>query len=340
MSTAIILGGTGVIGRAIALRLVRRGWEVEVGARDPAGMPTELLDAGVSFTSLERHDGTQVAAMLSTGADLLVDCLAFTRADARLVLPHLAGIGSAVMLSSKAVYVDAEGRHVNSTDGPHFPAPIREDNPVMTPLDIDYRSPEGYGSNKVAAEQTYLDSGLPVTVIRASKVHGVGALPAREWHVVRRVLDARDVVLLRRPDAVNHTSAAVNIAALVEVVAGRPGQRILNSADPDAPSVLEIVRTVTARLGHALREELLPDTAEEGLGRTPWDAASPVVLDLTAAAALGYRPVGDYASTAGPTVDWLVAEAYGRSTTAVQPTDFFENSFGYAAEDRFLAARP
>ncbi|WP_298254114.1 hypothetical protein [uncultured Arthrobacter sp.] len=175
-------------------------------------------------------------------------------------------------------------------------------------------------------------------MIRASKVHGVGALPAREWHVVRRVLDPRGAILLRAPHAVNHTSAAANIAALVRVVAEVPGARILNSADPEAPSVVEIVRTIAARLGHEW-QEVVPDPADDRLGRTPWDASAPIVLDLSAALELGYRPVGDYATTVGPTVDWLVDEARRRGIESVQPTDFFEDDFDYEAEDRSLTAQ-
>lgn len=339
MARAIIMGGTGVIGRVVAARLLHAGWEVDIGARTPSGMPPELREAGASFTRFDRTDAAGVARLLSHGADLLVDCLAFTRDDVRRVLPHLDGIGASVMLSSKAVYVDAEGRHRNSEVGPYFPAPIREDNPVMAPGDGDYRTPEGYGSNKVAAEQAYLGSGHHATVIRASKVHGVGALPAREWHVVRRILDDRRAILLRSPAAIDHTSAAANIAALVEVVAARPGTRVLNCADPDTPTVAGICRTIAERLGHRLREERLPPTAPEDLGRTPWDAPSPIVLDLTAAGELGYEPVGSYAATVGPTVDWLVAEARARGIASVQPTDFFDGLFDYAAEDRFLVER-
>lgn len=340
MTKAIIMGGTGVIGRAVALRLLQGGWEVQVAARSEAGMPSDLLAAGASFTGFDRRDDDSVAQLLSAGADLLVDCLAFTRDDVRRVLPHLTGVGSAVMLSSKAVYVDADGRHVNSEDVPRFEAPVREDNPVMAPSDINYRSRLGYGSNKVAAERAYLDSGYPVTVIRASKVHGVGALPAREWHVVRRILEGRDAVFLRHPDAVDHTSAAMNIAALVETVAARPGSRVLNSADPDTPSVAQICRTIAARLGHTWREVAVPATRPVDLGGTPWDAGSPIALDLSAAHELGYTPVGDYAATVGPTVDWLVAEARVRGVPSVQPTDFFEGLFDYDAEDRFLSTSP
>ena len=47
MSRAVILGGTGLVGRAIALRLARAGWHVDVTGRDAANMPDDLRAAGV-----------------------------------------------------------------------------------------------------------------------------------------------------------------------------------------------------------------------------------------------------------------------------------------------------
>jgi nucleoside-diphosphate-sugar epimerase len=201
----------------------------------------------------------------------------------------------------------------------------------MAPRDIDYRSREGYGANKVAAEQVLLDSGAPVTVLRPSKIHGEGASPAREWVFVKRALDRRPAVFLaHRGTGVEHTTAAANIAALIEVVAHEPGARVLNSADPTALNGLEIARTVARHLGHTWEEVLVDD---DSLGRHPWDRAHPVVLDLRAAAELGYVPAGDYATTVATEIDWLVHEH-----PAVDD-EFFEGYFDYDAEDHYLASR-
>ena len=217
------------------------------------------------------------------------------------------------MISSKAVYVDGSGNHSNSETAPRFDGPIRETQPTMAPGDGDYNSREGYGANKVAAEQVLLDSGLPVTVLRPSKIHGAGARTPREWVFVKRVLDQRPAVFLaHRGAGVDHPTAAANIAALIELVAATPGQRILNSADPDAPSALEISRTIARQLDHVWDEVLLDDEADETLGRHPWDAPHPIVLDMTAAAELGYMPVGDYATTVADEVAWLVSAARRR----------------------------
>ena len=334
---AVILGGTGTIGRATARRLVAAGWDVTAVGRDPDRMPEDLAAAGVRFAAADRHEPRALAAALGAGADLLVDCLCFTAAHARDLVPLLADAGSAVMISTKAVYVDALGNHVNSDDPPAFDGPVHESQPTMAPReDIEYRSRDGYGANKVAAERVLLDSGHPVTVLRPSRVHGDGTPKPDEWVFVRRVLDRREVVLLSRGGrGVDQTSAAANVAALVETVAGNPGARVLNSADPDAPSALEISRVVAAHLGHRWREVLLDEHAPAALGTHPWDRIPPIRLDTTAATRLGYAPAGDYAGTVTAELDWL--------TSGPLPPGFdhdhFASMFDYAAEDAFLADR-
>ena len=70
MRRAVILGGTGVLGRAIAWRLVEAGWAVEVTGRDGRRMPRDLADAGVRFVPSERRDRAPMAQVIGTGADL------------------------------------------------------------------------------------------------------------------------------------------------------------------------------------------------------------------------------------------------------------------------------
>jgi hypothetical protein len=111
------------------------------------------------------------------------------------------------------------------------------------------------------------------------------------------------------------------------VAAAKPGQRILNCADPDAPNGLGISRTIARLLGHEW-EEVLVDGDEPG--GHPWDVLPPIVLDMTAAAELGYVPAGDYAATVAEEVDWLVASRRNLDD------EFFEGYFDYAAEDRYL----
>lgn len=337
---AVILGGTGAIGWAAARRLLATGWEVVVTGRDPAHVPPGLEAAGARFLRADRDDPATLPGVVDSGADLLVDCVCYTAAHAAGLLPLLASVTSTVMISSKAVYVyvDDVGRHSNSDDPPVFQRPVSENNPTLRPNNAGYDSREGYGPNKVAAEEVLLDSGRPVTVIRPSKIHGAWSRQPREWVFVRRVLDRRPAVFLARGGAgADHPSAAANIAALIEVVASAPGRRILNGADPDCPDGRQIARTVAAHLGHDWEEILLHEPRPDGLGAHPWDRIPPVVLDTTAAVALSYQPAGDYASTVADELDWLVASA--QSGGAPDLAGYLPSMFDYAIEDDYLARR-
>jgi nucleoside-diphosphate-sugar epimerase len=337
MKQAVILGGTGVLGLAIARRLLASGWHVKITGRNAAKMPPALSEAGARFLTSDRRIEPDLAQALGTGPDLVVDAACYTASDASMLLRHLDAVGSIVMLSSKAVYIDDAGNHVNSDVSPRFLRPVTEDQPTMTPRNGNYASREGYGANKVAAEQVLLDSGYPVTVIRASKVHGAGAALPREWMYVKRILDKRPAVFLAAAGAGgDHTTAAVNTAALVETVAARPGQRILNSADPDAPTGLEIARTIADHFGHQWNEILLDSEDHPGLGAHPWNFTPPLVLDTQASLALGYQPVGTYAETVTAEIDWLLASPANQPA----PTDpSFEHFTDYRLEDAYLAER-
>ena len=343
MPRALIIGGTGPIGRATARRLLASGWQVTLTGRDRSKMPADVARAGGVFARADRSDPGELRAALGSGADLLVDCLCYGAGDAVTLLPLARDAASTVLISAKAVYADALGNHANSPVKPDFGGPVTEDNPTVPPGDA------GYGERKVAAERVLLDSGLPVTVIRPGLVHGEGTSMPREWVFVRRALDRRRVVLLAgRGAGVNQPVAAANLAALIETVAGRPGARILNGADPDAPSALEISRIVAGYLGHSWDEVLLgggEDGQDAGVpgrpGAHPWQAAHPVVLDMAAAAALGYVPAGTYAQTVGGEIDWLVAAAGGRAGGELPPgcdADYFAPLLDYPAEDGYLAA--
>ncbi len=319
------------------------GWRVDVTGRDPSHVPLAIADA--TFIAADRGDEAAIRGAIGDGADLLVDCICYTGDQARLLLPVMGDVGSTVMISSKAVYVDDHGNHTNSPVAPRFNGPIAETQPTMAAGNGDFQTREGYGANKVAAEHALLDSGFPVTVLRPSKIHGAGALRPREWVFVKRALDRRPAVFLaRRGAGVDHTTAAVNLGALIEAVAAHPGRRILNSADPDAPSALEISRAIAHALGHTWAEVPLDDADDETLGAHPWDATYPIVLDMTAAAEIGYAPVGDYATTVVDEVEWLVAEirATGAGGVHLPPgldEEFFDGYFDYPREDRYLEDR-
>ncbi len=223
MERAVIIGGTGAIGRATARRLLAAGWSVALTGRDPARMPRDITASGGRFIAADGQDSRQQRAAFAGGADLLVDCACYTARDATGLLPLARDAASTVLISSKAVYVDAAGRHSNSPVTPDFGGPVREDQPTVAPGHGDHQTGEGYPANKVAAEQVLLDSGVPVTVLRPSKIHGPGSRRPREWMFVKRALDRRPVlVLAHRGAEVDWLAAAARGGEDADLIPG-PG---------------------------------------------------------------------------------------------------------------------
>ncbi|MEO9140211.1 MAG: SDR family oxidoreductase [Jatrophihabitans sp.] len=305
---AVILGGTGAIGGATAARLAAGGWSVDVTGRNPTSMPHELSDAGVRFHRIERSEVAAIEHLVGGGVDLLVDLLAYRGAQVRALLPVMASAGCSVLVSTRAVYVDADGRHINGAEPPWFRAPIGEDNATLAPAgdEVDPFSREGYAPSKVAAEHVALDSGLPVTVIRPSKVHGRWARNARTRAFVEHMLHGEPTIALTGHGAsIDHLTAAANTAALIEIVAGAPEQRVLNSADPDTPNAEQIVRRIGERLGWQGSLDLVDQPTAASAGEHPWQCAHPIVLSTIASQRLGYSPLGTALELLAQEIDWV-----------------------------------
>jgi len=277
-----------------------------VTGRDLAAMPAQLTAAGVRFLEIDRADTPAIERLVGGEVDLLVDAVAYSGADVRALLSAMSSARSIVVVSSRAVYVDASGRHINGDEPPEFEVPITEGTRTLAPApeDVDPFSREGYAPSKVAAEHVALDSGLPVTVIRPSKVHGRWARNARTRAFVEAMLRGdSSISLAGRGESIDHLTAARNTAALVETVASAPGRRILNSADPDPLTARQIVEAIAESLDWQGVIELL-EPGEPG-GEHPWQTRHPIVLDTTASTDLGYKPVGSSKTLIGDEVSWL-----------------------------------
>ena len=70
---------------------------------------------------------------LAGGVDVLVDVVAYDDRQAAPLLARADRIGSAVVVSSAAVYVDAAGNGFETDEFAAFPVPIAEDQPTVAP---------------------------------------------------------------------------------------------------------------------------------------------------------------------------------------------------------------
>ncbi|MEU9358973.1 NAD-dependent epimerase/dehydratase family protein [Streptomyces sp. NPDC048301] len=337
---AFVLGATGQIGRATVRALAQDGWEVTAASR--GGGRDSGWDAGVRDVALDREEAGALEAALGDGCDVLVDMVAFGRDHAAQLIGLADRVGSAVVVSSGGVYEDGRGRSFDTQeqpDGfPEFPVPIPETHRTLAPGDTTY------GTRKVRLEQELLASGdaWPVTLLRAGAVHGEYCRTPRELYFVKRVLDGRRRRVLAYGGASRfHPVHVSNVAELIRLAALRPGSRVLNSADPQAPTVAEIGVAVDEVLGVETETVPIEGAPPEGvIGSTPWSGARPVVYDMSAAEReLGYRPVTGYAESLPRTVEWLAGQLDGRDWTEAFPkmaAHYGKALFDYAAEDAWL----
>ncbi len=336
---AFIIGGTGQIGRAAARALLDAGWSVTLAHRGHRDPPADLMARGARGIVLDRKEPGALGQALGHGADVLIDTVAYGRDDADQLLALEGDVGGLVVVSSASVYRDAAGRtfdEARQTGFPELPDPIPETHPTVAP------GPETYSTRKIALERRLLDGAKgPVTVLRPCAIHGPHSRHPREWWFVKRMLDGRrQIPLAYSGNSRFHTTATVNLAAAIVLVADRRGTLVMNVGDPTPLSVMEIGRVIAGRLGYSGSLVAVPDLAyPPAVGATPWSTPRPVTLDMSAAATLGYRPVADYADAAATTVAWLAETPPDADWKSLFPVlaGYRRELFDYAAEDCRLA---
>lgn len=308
---AFILGGSGQIGRAAALNLLAAGWRVTVGQRH--GDLPDALQGRVAVTVLDREDDTALRAALTTPFDAVIDTVAYNAVHARQWLALQDRLGALAVISTGSVYVDDAGATLG--DGARYPVPLREDQRRASPGDTDY------STNKVALEDELLAGArVPLKILRPFAVHGPGSRAPREWWFLAQILRGAETIPLAFDGASRfHTTATANLAELTRIALELPGVHLLNAADPQAPTVAQIGAQILAAMGSNATLAPFSGPPKGWKGRTPWSLEAPLVADMSAAAAIGYRPVTDYAAAAPALCAALVAEVQGKDWLTAFP---------------------
>ena len=328
MPRAVLIGGTGMIGRAAARALAGDGWEVVALSRSGT-LPEGLAELGVQSVTADRADDTQLRAALEPGADVVYDSVAMNREHGEQLNGLEGLVGSLVVISTASVYADDEGRAFDGEGGdpPQLPVPILETQRTAEPGDATY------STQKAELEQTLLQGPLPATLIRACAVYGPGAKNPRELFFVKRSFDGRRrVALAWNGESRFNTASVANLAELIRLAAAQPGDRILNGGDPDPPSTLEICHAI----GSAMEHEFEPVLLEADEFNNPWGvpASSSLIVSMEAAEReLGYRPVTTYPEAVPETCAWLVGELEGGRSWE---DSYIAAALDYAAEDAVL----
>ncbi|CUX71434.1 putative reductase [Agrobacterium sp. NCPPB 925] len=335
---AFIIGGTGQIGRAIGLKLLKEGWGVTFASRI-GNIPDEALGFEAKAISLDRDQPGALGRAIGTGADAVIDTVAYDETHANQLLDIQASVGQFVVISSSSVYRDKTGRTLDEAreNGfPDLPDGMTEDQPTVEP------GPQNYSTKKVAVERLLLDGAKrPVTILRPAAIHGTHSTHPREWWFVKRMMDGREIIpLCFNGRSRFHTTAARNIAEVTWRALAANRKLILNIADPVAPTVHEIGSHIAEAMGWT--GTLLPiDMGDPRLGSpvgwTPWSVPAPFTLNTDAARQIGYTAATDYSRSVAATCHWLRSSAdkdwrerfpiLARYTVPL---------FDYDAEDAFL----
>lgn len=337
---AFIIGGAGQIGRAVASELLDHAWRVTLCSRGERPQADDLIARGATIHRLDREQPGALVKALASGADAVIDTVAYTDFHADQLLAGESGVGAFVVISSCSVYCDHAGRTLDEAGEKGFPEflePITEEQSTVDP------GPETYSTRKVALERRLLErASRPVAILRPSAIHGCNSIHPREWWFVKRMLDGRKAIPLAYQGRSRfHTAAAANIARLIRIALAHPATRILNAADPVAPTVAEIGALIARHLnykGAILPIDLGDEKGAAAVGWSPWSVPGPFMLSTDAAEALGYAPATTYEASVPKICDWLVSE-YSSDWKENFPTlaNYPRELFDYAAEDEFFA---
>ncbi len=326
MPRALIIGGTGQIGRAAAERLSDEGWAVTLASR---ALPPCCLSW--RHVVMDRDDAVALRKE-AAGVDLLLDCVAYDLRHAEQLADVAKDVGRLAVISSASVYCDDEGRTLDEAPQcgfPVFPNPITQGQRTVAP------GSGTYSERKSAIEQHLLEKAVcPLTILRPCAIHGPYSRHAREWWFVMRLRDGRrQIPLAYGGRSQFQTTSTAAIASAIQFALHSGGSQVMNVTDADAPSVAQIGRTIMQAMGRSAELMGLPDAAYGTLlGATPWSVPRPMVL------ASSVPQQQTYAETAPPAIAWLISATQKRNWREVLPqmAAYAPECFDYATDDEAL----
>jgi nucleoside-diphosphate-sugar epimerase len=149
------------------------------------------------------------------------------------------------------------------------------------------------------------------------------------------MLDGRTrIPLAGEGESVFHTSATVNIAALIRSAADTGANHLLNAGDPTAPTLRAIGEIIAAQIGWT--GEFIGVPLDSPIGQTPFSTPSPIIVSMAAAESIGYLPAGNYAEIIVPYVEWMRAHAADWQAAFPMFGKYPSDPFDYAAEDAMI----
>jgi UDP-glucose 4-epimerase len=277
MKTALVTGGAGFIGSAVARALRARGIDVTIAGtssqRDPLDPQTlPSVDAIIHCAG-----GSSVAASIQDPAADFAKTVPPVRALLERLCERPARL---VLVSSAAVYGNTE----------HVPIP---ETAALAPV-----SP--YGEHKQQCEQLCIDygrRGVASTIVRLFSVYGPGLKKQLLWDACRK-LEAGNAVFGGTGEEQRDWLHVDDAASLLVVAAERASSEvtIVNGGSGDGTRVRDVVEMISRELGAGA------PTFSGGV--RPGDPPR-YIADITRARAFGWQPTVDLARGIREYVAWF-----------------------------------
>jgi nucleoside-diphosphate-sugar epimerase len=340
---AIVVGGTGFIGRFVVDELLRLGHELAVVHRGshPRGLP------GVTQITVRRERLADASPQLRAFApEVVVDMILSSGPQAEMLLDIFRGHATRIVAISSMDVYRACGVLQGTEPGPLEPLPLTESSPLRTRLqtyppaqvamlqqvfgwlDDDY--------DKIPVERTLLrDSQLPATILRLPMVYGPGDPLRRFYPIVKRILDGRQVLLFSESMAQWRATKGYveDVARAIAIVATGSqfgGGQILNVGEPDTLTELEWAEQIAGATNWSGEFVVKPDQQVPPHLRAPGNAAQHWIADTgRIREEFGFHESLNRDLAVGRTVAW---------ERLTPPQGFQPHQFDYEAEDAALRA--
>ena len=318
----LILGGTQLTGPFTTRFLVELGHQVTLFHR---GKHSADLPSSVNHIFGDRRKLDEfIGEFKRLAPDVVLDMLAFTRADAEMLMRVFTGISKRVVVPSSSDVYRAFGRLHGTEPGPVDPIPFTEEAPLREKLSI-----HGEEYEKRWVEQVVMsDAQLQGTILRYPMIYGPHD-GGRTFDIVKRIIDQREVIVYDEGVARWRWSRgfAENVAwaTALAVTNERAAGRIYNVAEPEGLSYLEWTQRVIHAAGWTGRIRVVP----HGRFIDPANYEHHWVVDTTRIRAeLGYMEVVPQEEALRRTVEWQLAN----------PLEKYDpKEFDYTNEDTILA---
>lgn len=253
--SALVIGGTGLLGRGVARELRADGWNVTVLSRGRGGVPSELSDC--ESLTIDRSDAAAFrAALADREFAAVIDCAAYHQPDALAAIETFRGhAGHYFFISTDFVY---------SAD-PSAAYPISEDAKTQNALP--------YAAGKLESEAALLDvarrEAFPVTILRPPHILGAGralgcdpAAGGRDDSLPERLRAGEEIPLLLDGQFLIQPVWSRDVGRCICALAGNQDTfvRIFNCAGGRAVTTRHYYQSVADLLGVPLRTRAVSGT--------------------------------------------------------------------------------